>query len=168
MAVADAQAAPAQPRALPRAPRGRGTAVASAVPHESRTGRAVGEGLVLHITNGDVAGGLLQHAIAGRLIANGPVVPWLDVLHEGPVCAGRGLDELSRERAAFIAACGWGPLSEVASSFERRDALLRTAPTHDEVVLWFEHDLYDQLQLIQLLDWFAAHPQPGLSLICEA
>jgi hypothetical protein len=25
---------------------------------------------------------------------------------------------------------------------------------HEEVVLWFEHDLYDQLQLIQLLDWF--------------
>ncbi len=24
----------------------------------------------------------------------------------------------------------------------------------DEVCLWFEHDLYDQLQLLQLLDWF--------------
>jgi hypothetical protein len=23
---------------------------------------------------------------------------------------------------------------------------------HDEIVLWFEHDLYDQLQLIQILD----------------
>ena len=26
---------------------------------------------------------------------------------------------------------------------------------HEEVILWFEHDLYDQLQLIQILDWFS-------------
>jgi hypothetical protein len=39
--------------------------------------------------------------------------------------------------------------------------------TEDEVVLWFEHDLYDQLQLLQLLDWFAEHPPQGrLSLLC--
>ena len=30
----------------------------------------------------------------------------------------------------------------------------------EEVVLWFEHDLYDQLQLIQLLDWFS-HQEMG-------
>ena len=36
------------------------------------------------------------------------------------------------------------------------------------MVLWFEHDLYDQLQLIQLLDWFAAHPHPRLSLVNPA
>jgi hypothetical protein len=27
--------------------------------------------------------------------------------------------------------------------------------SHDEVVLWFEHDLYDQTMLIYLLQWFA-------------
>lgn len=36
-----------------------------------------------------------------------------------------------------------------------RDAVLRTYAGHDEVVLLFEHDLYDQLQLNQLLDSFA-------------
>ncbi|HYW08083.1 MAG TPA: hypothetical protein VE913_14065, partial [Longimicrobium sp.] len=29
--------------------------------------------------------------------------------------------------------------------------------THDETVLWFEHDLYDQLQLLQVVDWLAEH-----------
>lgn len=38
----------------------------------------------------------------------------------------------------------------------------------EEVVLWFEHDLYDQVQLIQVLAWFADHPHPRLSLVCEA
>jgi hypothetical protein len=99
---------------------------------------------------------------------SGEVLPWRDVLHEGPVRAGLGLDELSRERAAFIAECGWGPLGDVARQFEERDEALKGALRHDEVVLWFEHDLYDQLQLVQLLDWFAANPRPRLSLVCEA
>ena len=30
-----------------------------------------------------------------------------------------------------------------------------TSLTFEEVVLWFEDDLYDQLQLIQFLDWFS-------------
>jgi hypothetical protein len=39
---------------------------------------------------------------------------------------------------------------------------------HEDVVLWFEHDLYDQLQLIQILDWFCTHPRTAtkLSVIC--
>ncbi|MSV28914.1 MAG: hypothetical protein EXQ52_09245 [Bryobacterales bacterium] len=31
-------------------------------------------------------------------------------------------------------------------------------------MLWFEHDLYDQLQLVQLLAWFAEHDTPGVRL----
>jgi len=118
---------------------------------------------VLHITNGDHAVAVLQTAgIAGEIL------PWRDVLHEGPVRVRLTLDELSRERAAFIASAGWAPLPDVERGFRERDAKLWEAAGEDEVVLWFEHDLYDQLQLIQLLDWFAAHPGPALSLVCEA
>jgi hypothetical protein len=117
---------------------------------------------VLHITNGDCAVAMLSRAVQGELL------PWRDVLHEGPVHAGLPLQDLSRRRAAFIASTGWGSLPDVSKNFEERDAALAAAGRHDEVVLWFEHDLYDQLQLIQLLDWFAAHPHPDLSLVCEA
>jgi hypothetical protein len=98
----------------------------------------------------------------------GEFLPWRDVLHEGPVRAGLTLEALSQERAAFIADCGWSSLAEVRKGFQQRDEALKGAREHDEVVLWFEHDLYDQLQLIQLLDWFAAHPHGNLSLVCEA
>ena len=38
----------------------------------------------------------------------------------------------------------------------------------DRVVLWFEHDLYDQLQLLQVLDWFAANPRaPGTLILVQ-
>jgi hypothetical protein len=117
---------------------------------------------LLHVTNGDFAVAVLSRAVPGTLL------PWRDVLHEGPVHAGLPLAALSRRRAQFIASTGWASLSEVEKGFVERDAVLQSAPEHDEVVLWFEHDLYDQLQLIQLLDWFARIPARRLSLVCEA
>lgn len=46
---------------------------------------------------------------------------------------------------------GYGNPIKLIHDFERRDALIRRANEFDEVVLWFEHDLYDQLQLLQAL-----------------
>src|SRR5688572_5309452 len=101
---------------------------------------------MLHITNGDHAAAVLR--AAGM---EGEILPWRDVLHEGPVRAALSLEDLSAERAAFIAEAGWAPFTEVKEQFAARDAQFRRAGEHDEVVLWFEHDLYDQLQLIQVL-----------------
>ncbi|HEX5727022.1 MAG TPA: DUF1835 domain-containing protein [Longimicrobiaceae bacterium] len=119
---------------------------------------------MLHITNGDTAAGVLR--LAG---VPGPVLPWRDVLHEGPVPAGLPLEALSAVRARFIAE-GWAPEDEVLRSFAERDAALRGFRDHAEVVLWFEHDLYDQLQLIQVLDWLAGEERGAtrLSLVCRA
>jgi hypothetical protein len=76
------------------------------------------------------------------------------------------LEELSEVRARFVASEGWGALGDVRWEFVQRDARLRAE--RGDVVLWFEHDLYDQLQLIQVLDWFAEHPPRSLSLVCVA
>src|SRR6476661_1029310 len=58
---------------------------------------------LLHVTNGESAGNTLRQTALG-----GAVLPWQDVLHEGPVPLGpRG--QLLRTRAAFLSACGWGP-----------------------------------------------------------
>jgi hypothetical protein len=117
---------------------------------------------LLHITNGDCAVAVISKVVSGTIL------PWRDVLHEGPVRAGLSFEELSRERAAFIAGAGWGSFDEVLKSFRERDALFRQAGTHDEIVLWFEHDLYDQLQLIQVLDGLCELRGPPVSLVCEA
>jgi hypothetical protein len=101
--------------------------------------------VILHVTNGDSAGDTLQ-----RLFPGDRVVPWRDVLHEGPVPAGLPPDELSVVRARFISARGWAVYDDVLREFRERDLLL--AREWEEIVLWFEHDLYDQLQLIQVLD----------------
>lgn len=119
---------------------------------------------MLHITNGDSVAGTLADAGFGPAIA-----AWRDVLHEGPVPADLPLDELSAVRAGFIAS-GGRDHDIVRAHFRERDRMLRSAPDHDETVLWFEHDLYDQLQLLQILDWFASQGLEGtqLSIVCDA
>lgn len=100
----------------------------------------------LHVTNGESAGNTLRQTSLG-----GAVLPWQDVLHEGPVPGG-SRQGLLQTRAAFLSACGWGSARAVLSSLERRDGqLLQALRDRDQVVLWFEHDLYDQLQLIDVL-----------------
>ena len=100
----------------------------------------------LHVTNGDSAGNTLRQTELG-----GAVLPWQDVLHEGPVPAGprRGL---LQARAAFLSACGWGSSRSILASLEDRDRqLVQALKDGQQVVLWFEHDLYDQLQLVDAL-----------------
>jgi hypothetical protein len=101
---------------------------------------------MLHITNGESVS-LPQTGLPGQ------VIYWNDILHDGPVPRGVPLEELSRIRARFIAEFFGLPLADV--SFVQRDQAIARFHDHEEVVLWFEHDLYDQLQLLQILDWFS-------------
>jgi hypothetical protein len=82
------------------------------------------------------------------------------------VPASLSLAELGEVRAAFLAGQGAGDYATVLEGFARRDAALAGWRTHEEVVLWFEHDLYDQLQLLQILAFFAAEGRAeGLVLV---
>ncbi len=118
---------------------------------------------VLHITNGDAARKVMENAGF-----KGDILPWRDVLHEGPTPANLTLQEMSKIRAKFIADSGWEEYETVLISFKIRDDKLVAYHNFDEVILWFEHDLYDQLQLIQILDWFASQQiaDNRIKLIC--
>ena len=114
---------------------------------------------VLHVTNGDSTVATMERA---RL--TGVLLPWRDVLHEGPV---------RRCRPASCGACARSTSPPSARRRRRRgggprarDERLSTAIADGEpVVLWFEHDLYDQLQLVQILAGLPARPEP-VELIC--
>jgi len=114
----------------------------------------------LIITNGDDAVARMREAGI-----RGEILPWRDILHEGPVPPSLSLEELSSVRAQFLAQRGWLPEEELHAAFCSRDAMIRRHGEFENVVLWFEHDLYDQLQLIQLLDFFAAERRGGVYLI---
>lgn len=98
----------------------------------------------LILTNGDIAADLL--AEAGK---RGTIVPWRDMLHEGPVTA--DLEGCTLRRIPWLARRYRIDEAELTATFLDRDATLKAHAAHDRIELWFEHDLYDQLQLLQIL-----------------
>jgi hypothetical protein len=115
----------------------------------------------LHVANGTSTTGTIEAAgIPGiRSI-------WADPLYEGPVPAGLDDEELLDLRARFLAPQG-APHDPGNDLREWRDAIERHE-SYGELVLWFEHDLFDQLNLIQLLTWIRDRlPETKpVSLIC--
>jgi hypothetical protein len=114
----------------------------------------------LIITNGDSAADLLLQA--GR---EATVLPWRDVLHEGPIVPGP-LAASTPARIAYLAERFRVDPADVAADFAERDGLIGAHRDFERVELWFEHDLYDQLQLVQILAFFAGEePRDGLILV---
>ncbi len=114
----------------------------------------------LIVTNGDNAAELLR--LAGR---QATLLPWRDVLHEGPITRA-GLGAVTAERVAYLAGRFRVEQAEIAAEFAERDACLRAHRDFETVELWFEHDLYDQLQLVQVLAFFAGEaPRNNLVLV---
>ncbi|MFI5895907.1 hypothetical protein ACIA5D_37995 [Actinoplanes sp. NPDC051513] len=113
----------------------------------------------LHVSNGD-ATDLPGTGLASR------VLYWRDSLHEGPVPA-VGAEELRLIRAAFLAGAQVDDRAEGPEMFAGRDRTL-AANRDGEYVLWFEADLYDQLQIIQILARLAdlGVPAHRITLIC--
>src|SRR6266550_6443003 len=106
---------------------------------------------MLHVTNGDsVVHGFREGGMPGVYL------PWRDVLHDGAVPHRDTLEAMSDVRAREIARLGGdGDYNAFRAGFAERDATLAAFRDHDETVLWFEHDLYDQLQLLQILAWLS-------------
>jgi hypothetical protein len=118
---------------------------------------------ILHLTNGDCAADLLR--ASGVL---GEVSISADALHEGPAPAGLPAERWRKVRARFLAESGYEGYDECLQRLSDWDRKVEEASLYDEVVLWFEHDLFDQLLLIRLLTLLSTQPLAGtrLSLIC--
>ena len=118
----------------------------------------------LHITNGDI----VSEGIAAAGI-NGIAVAYADILHEGPVPPDDDPGAFTETRAAFLASCGWTSAEAGAPAHRRLAGAPAERRPYDEVVLWYEHDLFDQLLLIRLLSWWSRHaPQDPPSLVSPA
>lgn len=114
----------------------------------------------LVITNGDVAADLIVAAGHGT-----DVLSWRDVLHEGPIAAGP-IEELTALRSAWLASRFRLDAAELADDFAERDEIMRRHADYERIELWFEHDLFDQLQLVQILAFLAgANRLAGVTLV---
>ena len=113
----------------------------------------------LHISNGDATD------VPGTGHAQ-RVVYWRDILHEGPVPEAAPA-ELRRIRADHLAGYQDVERSEALRQLTERDEALE-ANRDGEYVLWFEADLYDQLQIAEILARLAGLGVPAerITLIC--
>ena len=120
------------------------------------------DGRMLHVANGtSVTDTLAQTGIPGvRSI-------WADPLYEGPVPAGLSDDRLVEVRTRFLLGTD-DPGEDRWNDLRRWREVIDDHGSYDELVLWFEHDLFDQLNLIQLLSYLRFRPPVGktVSLIC--
>ena len=96
----------------------------------------------------------------------GPTSIWADPLHDGPVPGGLDDDALAAVRAEYHAPSP--NAADPANDMRRWRQVIAGHDAYDELILWFEHDLFDQLNLIQLLPFIRAHVPASktVSLIC--
>jgi len=111
----------------------------------------------LHVANGTSTTRLIEAAgIPGTLSI------WADPLYEGPVpgyLTDAELLEVRTRHLAGVAATISDALGGAEASLDAINdlrqwrAAIERHESYDELILWFEHDLFDQLNLVQLLAW---------------
>ena len=119
----------------------------------------------LHVANGSCVTQTLAEASVPGLLSI-----WADPLYDGPVPGGLSDEELLEVRRHFHEGPPGGPSDDPVNDLRRWRQIIEQHDGYDELVLWFEHDLFCQLNLIQVLSWIH-HRVPSskvVSLICIA
>jgi hypothetical protein len=113
-------------------------------------------GGMLHVRCGDdILPALAEAGLPGERLA------WVDPVSEGPLSEGVEGAAWYAMRAAWLAGRHHRDETEVLADLRVQDDALARAGEHDEVVLWFEHDLFDQAILSRLLAWWAGERPPA-------
>jgi hypothetical protein len=118
----------------------------------------------LHVANGTCTTRIIASAgIPGTLSI------WADPLYEGPVPGGLTDAELLEVRTRHLAgATDEALVVDPVNDLGRWRTVIERHESYDELILWFEHDLFDQLNLIQLLAWIRERLPAAkvVSLVC--
>jgi hypothetical protein len=101
---------------------------------------------MIHFHNGDVVA-----AAARRLGVPGRHLPFRETLISGPVRPNLGVQEWIEERARFLSEQYGENLLRVRNELLEQEQTLDRARDEEEVVLWFEHDLFCLINLLYLL-----------------
>ena len=105
---------------------------------------------MLHIHNGDSSAVTARNSkIPGEHFA------WREALVCGPTPADLSADEFLQLRARHLAEAYGVNLEQCEQELRSQTEALSSFSDHEEVVLWFEHDLFCQVNLSYLLNWFA-------------
>jgi uncharacterized protein DUF1835 len=118
---------------------------------------------MLHIHNGDSSASILKESgFPGHHFA------FREALVEGPTPRGLSDEEWRDVRSRHLAEAYNVKADDCKKELLEQQHSLAGYASHDEVVLWFEHDLFCQVNLLYLLNWFSERElgPTTLSLIC--
>ncbi len=100
----------------------------------------------MHVRCGsDIFATLAQTGLRGRM------VEWIDPVCDGPTPRTENVDQWYDVRARYIAEAYGLDYVEVRLQLVRQDGALVPRDDEHAVVLWFEHDLFDQAILVRIL-----------------
>jgi hypothetical protein len=109
---------------------------------------------IVHVVNGDSTADSLALADLP-----GEIRVWADALDQGPLLPVGDADHY-RARGEFWAGRTGGSAADHAQKLATYDKDFDEAAKAEELILWFEHDLFDQLALVRLLSRLARRGMP--------
>ncbi|WP_066256210.1 DUF1835 domain-containing protein [Neobacillus drentensis] len=113
---------------------------------------------MIHIANGDVVGSKIRNL-------PGAVLVWREMYDFGPLSEDISEDNWIKRRADFFEKKLAIPSSLFIKNCEDQIRYLDETPRVTELVLWFEHDRYDQTMLMYLLNVLSKKEFKNLSMV---
>ena len=118
---------------------------------------------LLHITNGDVTTSVLEN-----LNLSGKIITWREMLCEGKTLRDVGSESFWKSRFDFFSKKYKVTKEQFISLTVREFKNLCQQKIQEEIVLWFEYDLFCQINMIAVISWLKKHRKGvQISLVCS-
>lgn len=116
----------------------------------------------LHITNGDCTTQLLHN-----IKIEGDIVTWREMLCEGKTTSDVGSESFWKSRFDFFSKNYNITKKHFIDNTLKEFRNLCQHKSQQEIVLWFEYDLFCQINMIAVISWLKKHkPNATISLVC--
>lgn len=118
---------------------------------------------ILHITNGDSTTNYLK-----KLKFSGDIITWREMLCEGKTTADVGSEVFWKHRFNFLKNSYSVSKKKFIDYTLKEYRSLCNKKESNEIVLWFEHDLFCQINMLAVLSWLKKHRKNyHISLVCS-
>ena len=118
---------------------------------------------LLHITNGDSTTSVLQN-----LKLSGKIITWREMLCEGKTLRDVGSESFWKSRFDFFSKKYQITKEQFISRTVREFKNLCQQKIQEEIVLWFEYDLFCQINMIAVISWIKKHRKGvRITLVCS-
>lgn len=118
---------------------------------------------LLHITNGDSLTNRLE-----SLHLKGDIITWREMLCEGKTLTNVGSESFWKTRFEFLSKNYKVTKSWFVEKTLKEYRSLCNHKQQDQIVLWFEYDLFCQINMLAVISWLKTHRRYAhISLVCS-